>query len=178
MKILILSPIDEQHAIHSNLLTLAILKNLGEDAGVVYSMAGYADFLVQCKLADNWEQALIKSFITLEKVEKDNSKNHLIVIGNAPRADKFDLVVSYDDGIEKHNYEDKFLELVQEKGKKISEFFKFFNNVYNYKDSKLNMINKDATAKFISSYAKTERENDYSELIRKYEEYLKKHTFR
>lgn len=152
MNILILMPIDEQHAWVSNNLMLSITP---EKQKFVLPLAGYADYLVQTKMAKNWEEAALKSIISSE-VFMTQPMEHHVVIGNASKNFNFDLIVSFDDTDQFEPYKDKFLDLLKSRDDKNNEIIKKLNKLYSSENSKMVMINSAATGEFISKYLDTE----------------------
>lgn len=176
MKILVLSPVDEQHAISSLKLTEHINNN---NVNKTFEMAGYADFLVQTKKAKNWEEAVLKTFITLNIILKDKNIKNILIIGNAPKNYFFDEILSYDDGEEAIDYKDNFLELLQEKTKDNKELYFLIHNLYTKEDSKMNLKDTKATQELLIKLLNIEdRGQELENAIQQYEQWIKKHTFR
>lgn len=154
MDILILMPIDEQHAISSLALMNAIAP---EKRKYVFPMAAYADYLVQNKLAKNWEDAALKAIVT-SVVEYKQDNEHNVFIGNTVDDSIFDLIVSFDDTGEFIPYDDKFLTLLKNKEgvEKDNPIKKMLDKLYDEKAAKMIMIDTKATGEFISKYLDTE----------------------
>jgi uncharacterized protein YueI len=149
-KILILSPLDE-----TNVFTHASMYKILAEKCNVLSVPMYADYLLQNKIAQNEEEALIfalKSIDTFLKSAEKSSKD-IVIIGNCTKDNQFNMIIGFNKATLKLEAEpDLLLTKMQQKYKEIGKVNQILSNLYAPADCESFLIDSELTAKFVLEY--------------------------
>lgn len=170
MKILVLMPCDEQHVYAATAIYQALPADVKKQT---FAMPMFMQYIVTVRHLNNWVEAFFDTFLGMKAVYKtaEQEKDDLIVIGNAPRNLKFDVVFNFQDIEEALPYEDKFLEKIKEICSDEPVLLRTIADLHKADESIFALMNCTATADFLAAYLQTDPHLE--EIKAKYQDKLK-----
>ena len=149
-KILILTPLDE-----TNVYTNAALTRILADKCSVFSVPMYADYLLQTKIAENEQQAIIFALASvkhwLDTVKGMN--RDVVIIGNCTKNIDFDMIIGFNKQSLKLEPDiDLRLKKMQEQFIYSGELEQIVKDTYNEDDCESWLIDTEFTARFVLEY--------------------------